>query len=292
MGSHHHHHHSHSSAGKNLLLAFVLNFIFCIVEFIGGYLTNSIAITSDALHDLGDSIALLFAYFSEKLSLKHPDKKFTYGYRRFSVISALINGFILLVGSSYIIYESVLRIGDPEPVAPQGMLALGILGVVVNGYAAFKLSKGDGLNQKMVMYHLLEDLMGWGAVIIVSIVLHFYPWYFLDSILSILISLIILKGVYKNFLKVGSILLQKFPHDLEMEKIVAAVMKLEHVVDLHAVRGWSIDDLNHTLSFHVVVPNNTMIEQLDVLKARIKKLLTQHNVKYSSIEFEGEKYKC
>ena len=77
-----------------------------------------------------------------------------------------------------------------------------------------------------------------------------------------------------------------------MEKIVAAVMKLEHVVDLHAVRGWSIDDLNHTLSFHVVVPNNTMIEQLDVLKARIKKLLTQHNVKYSSIEFEGEKYKC
>ena len=176
--------------------------------------------------------------------------------------------------------------------APQGMLALGILGVVVNGYAAFKLSKGDGLNQKMVMYHLLEDLMGWGAVIIVSIVLHFYPWYFLDSILSILISLIILKGVYKNFLKVGSILLQKFPHDLEMEKIVAAVMKLEHVVDLHAVRGWSIDDLNHTLSFHVVVPNNTMIEQLDVLKARIKKLLTQHNVKYSSIEFEGEKYKC
>ena len=134
--------------------------------------------------------------------------------------------------------------------------------------------------------------MGWGAVIIVSIVLHFYPWYFLDSILSILISLIILKGVYKNFLKVGSILLQKFPHDLEMEKIVAAVMKLEHVVDLHAVRGWSIDDLNHTLSFHVVVPNNTMIEQLDVLKARIKKLLTQHNVKYSSIEFEGEKYKC
>ena len=292
MGSHHHHHHSHSSAGKNLLLAFVLNFIFCIVEFIGGYLTNSIAITSDALHDLGDSIALLFAYFSEKLSLKHPDKKFTYGYRRFSVISALINGFILLVGSSYIIYESVLRIGDPEPVAPQGMLALGILGVVVNGYAAFKLSKGDGLNQKMVMYHLLEDLMGWGAVIIVSIVLHFYPWYFLDSILSILISLIILKGVFKNFLKVGSILLQKFPHDLEMEKIVAAVMKLEHVVDLHAVRGWSIDDLNHTLSFHVVVPNNTMIEQLDVLKARIKKLLTQHNVKYSSIEFEGEKYKC
>lgn len=292
MGSHHHHHHSHSSTGKNLLLAFVLNFLFSIVEFVGGYLTNSIAITSDALHDLGDSVALLFAYFSEKLSLKHPDKKFTYGYRRFSVVSALVNGLILLVGSSYIIYESILRIGSPEPVAPKGMLALGMLGVVVNGFAAFKLSKGDGLNQKMVMYHLLEDLMGWGAVIIVSIVLLFYPWYFLDSLLSILISLIILKGVYKNFVKVGSILLQKFPHDLEMEKIVAEVMSLEHVVDLHAVRGWSIDDLNHSLSFHVVVPNNTMIEQLDVLKGRIKKLLAQHNVKYSSIEFEGEKYKC
>ncbi len=262
------------------------------MEFIGGYLTNSVAIASDALHDLGDSVALLFAYFSERLSEKRADKKFTYGYRRFSVISALINGVILLVGSSYIIYESIVRIGSPEVVDPKGMFVLGLMGVAVNGFAAYKLSSGEGVNQRMVMYHLLEDLMGWGAVIVVSSVLIFYPWYFLDSILSILISLIILRGVYKNFLKVGSILLQKFPDDLAMESIVDEVLALENVVDVHAFRGWSIDDLSHSVSFHVVVPSHTVIEQLDELKTQIKGLLASHNVKYSSIEFEGEKYHC
>jgi len=180
MGHGHHHHH-HSTEG-NLLFAFALNAGFSIIEFIGGYLTNSVAVTSDALHDLGDSIALLFAYLSERLSKKNPDSVYTYGYRRFSVLSALINAIILLFGSSYVIYEAVGRINNPEPVHPEGMLLMGFLGVIVNGLAAYKLSKGEGLNQKMVMFHLLEDLLGWGAVIVVSVVLLFYPWYYNLSI--------------------------------------------------------------------------------------------------------------
>lgn len=289
---HHHHHHHNHGEGKNLLLAFFLNAGFAVIEFIGGYLTNSVAVTSDALHDLGDSIALFFAYLSEKISQKSADNKFTYGYRRFSVLSALINGLILLLGSSYVIYEALMRLQNPEPVNPQGMLLLGGLGILVNGFAAYKLSKGGGINQKMVMYHLLEDLMGWAAVIVVSIVLLFQPWYFLDSVLSLMISFIILKGVYKNLIKVGAIFLQRFPDDLEMDRIVGEIVEMDGVVDVHAVRGWAIDDMHYTVSFHVVVPEDCGMSQLGALKKRIKALLESENIRFSSIEFEGEEDRC
>ncbi len=281
------HKHTHNHGSKNILIAFALNATFAVVELIGGYLTNSIAIYSDALHDFGDSLALLFSYFSEKLSKKEADSKFTYGYRRFSVLSAFVNGMILLAGSLFVIYEAVLRISAPEPVKPEGMLILAIIGIAVNSFAAFRLSKDEGMNQRMVMFHLLEDILGWVSVLIVSIVLMFRPWYMLDSILSILISLIILRGVYKNLLKVGAIFLQKFPSDLEIKEIEKKLISLDLVDDVHAIQGWSIDESNSFLSFHVVVPTETTITQIDVLKSEMKELLKGYRIFHSSIEFES-----
>ena len=282
------HEHSHSPKGsKNILVAFYLNATFSILELIGGYLTNSVAIYSDALHDFGDSLALLFSYFAEKLSLKGPDAKFTFGYRRFSILSAFINGVILLSGSLYVIYEAIGRIFSPEVVKAEGMLGLAIIGIIVNSVAAYRLSKDEGINTKMVMYHLLEDLFGWIAVFIVSIILLFKPWYMLDSILSILISLIILRGVYKNLIKVGMIFLQKFPDNLELEKIKEKILEFNLVEDIHAIKGWSIDDETYYLRFHIRVPEDTIIKELDVLKSKIKRILYENNVKYSTIEFES-----
>ncbi len=281
--SHHHHHHG----SKNILVAFFLNAGFSVIELIGGYLTNSVAIYSDALHDFGDSLALLFSYYAEKLSHKDADQKFTFGYRRFSILSAFINGLILLLGSLFVIYEAAQRIMAPEEVVPEGMLGLAILGIVVNSTAAYRLSKDDGVNAKMVMYHLLEDLLGWVAVLIVSIILLFKPWFILDSILSILISLLILKGVYKNLIKVGLIFLQKFPDELEFEKLKSEVLDLELVKDIHAVKGWSIDDTTYYLRFHISVPRETQIGLVDELKIKIKQVLRKYNVTYSTIEFES-----
>lgn len=281
--SHHHHHHG----SKNILVAFFLNAGFAVIELIGGYLTNSVAIYSDALHDFGDSLALLFSYYAEKLSHKDADQKFTFGYRRFSILSAFINGLILLLGSLFVIYEAAQRIMAPEEVVPEGMLGLAILGIVVNSTAAYRLSKDDGVNAKMVMYHLLEDLLGWVAVLIVSIILLFKPWFILDSILSILISLLILKGVYKNLIKVGLIFLQKFPDELEFEKLKSEVLDLELVKDIHAVKGWSIDDTTYYLRFHISVPRETQIGLVDELKIKIKQVLRKYNVTYSTIEFES-----
>ncbi len=281
--SHHHHHHG----SKNILVAFFLNAGFAVIELIGGYLTNSVAIYSDALHDFGDSLALLFSYYAEKLSHKDADKKYTFGYRRFSILSAFINGLILLLGSLFVIYEAAQRIMAPEEVVPEGMLGLAILGIAVNSIAAYRLSKDDGVNAKMVMYHLLEDLLGWFAVLIVSIILLFKPWFILDSILSILISLIILRGVYKNLIKVGLIFLQKFPDELEFEKLKSEVLELELVKDIHAVKGWSIDDTTYYLRFHISVPRETQIGLVDELKIKIKQVLKKYNVAYSTIEFES-----
>jgi cobalt-zinc-cadmium efflux system protein len=277
----------HNHGSKNILIAFFLNAGFAVIELIGGYLTNSVAIYSDALHDFGDSLALIFSYFAEKLSHKAPDDRFTFGYRRFSILSALINGVILLLGSLFVIYEASQRIMTPEKVLPEGMLGLAILGILVNSFAAYRLSKDNSMNTKMVMFHLLEDLFGWVAVLIVSIVLLFKPWYVLDSILSILIALVILRGVYKKLTKIGLIFLQRFPDELEFELIKNEILEFDLVNEIHAVKGWSVDDTTYYLRFHVLVPEETNIKILDLLKARIKTILKKYNVAYSTIEFES-----
>ncbi len=143
------------------------------------------------------------------------------------------------------------------------------------------------MNTKMVMFHLLEDLLGCVAVLLVSIVLLFKPWYVLDSILSILIALVILRGVYKSLIKVGLIFLQKFPDELEFEQLKNEVMELDLVNDIHAVKGWSIDDTTYYLRFHVLLPEETRIGTVDSLKVRIKEILKKYNVTYSTIEFES-----
>ena len=195
---------------------------------------------------------------------------------------------ILLLGSIFVIYEASQRIMSPEKVSPEGMLGLAILGIAVNSFAAFRLSKDDGMNTKMVMFHLLEDLLGWVAVLIVSVILLFKPWYILDSILSILISLVILRGVYKNLIKVGLIFLQKFPDELEFEQLKKEIMDLDLVYDIHAVKGWSIDDSTYYLRFHVLVPEDTKIGTVDSLKIKVKEILKTYNVTYSTIEFEAK----
>ncbi len=291
MGAHHghgHHHHHHHGGSKNILLAFFLNITFAIVEIIGGYMTNSMAIMSDALHDLGDSLALLFSYFAEKLSHKEADEYYTFGYRRFSILSALINGLILLSGSIFVIYEAIIRLLDPQVVQPEGMIFLAFLGIAVNGFAAYRLSKEESSNVKMVMFHLLEDLLGWVAVLIVSIVLLYRPWFILDSILSIVVSLIILKGVYKSLKKVVKIFLQRFPEDLDLSELTKKIKSLQLVADIHAIKGWSIDDNTFYLRFHVQVPSQTLMKEVDLLKKEIKTILEAHKVKYSTIEFESE----
>lgn len=276
-----------NKSSNSILIAFALNAGFSVVEFIGGYYTNSVAITSDALHDLGDSLALLFSYFAEKFSLKRSDEKFTHGYRRFSLLAALINGMILLSGSIYVLVDSIQRLQHPEAVYAPGMIGLALLGILVNTVAALKLREETGLNSKMISLHLLEDVLSWVAVLVVSIILLFRPWYILDSILSILISLIILKGVYKNLMNIGLIFLQRFPDGLVIEEIRQAISQLPNVEDVHLIKGWSIDESKFNMSLHIRVGLATSIAELDALRRQIEDYLRLKDVLEVTIQFEG-----
>lgn len=285
------HDHSHSPRKiNNILLAFTLNASFAVIEFFGGLFTNSVAIMSDALHDFGDSLALLFSYFADKISQREANEKYTFGYKRFTLVSALVNGTILLIGSIFVIKEAIERLDSPEVVKPEGMLYLALLGIAVNSFAAYRLSKDEGLNVKMLMYHLLEDLLGWAAVLVVSVILLFKPWYVLDSVLSILISLIILRGVLKNLLKVGKIFVQHFPEEIQREQLLKQIKSCDGVKDVHYLQGWSLDESTINVTLHVVVDQEMKMGEADKLRKQIEKFLMEAKINLWTIQMESDKH--
>jgi cobalt-zinc-cadmium efflux system protein len=288
---HHNHSHDHSSV-KNIKIAFFLNFFFTIIEFIGGYLTNSVAIMSDALHDLGDTFSLGLAWFLEKFSSKKRTNKFSYGYKRFSLLGAFINAVILLLGSLFILSEAIPRIINPETSNAQGMLLLAIFGILVNGYAVYKTSKGKTMNEKVISWHLLEDVLGWVAVFIVSIVMIFTNLTILDPILSILITLYILWGVLKNLKATALLFLQATPTDLNTNIIETQLKKNPLIQDVHDTHIWSLDGEEHILSSHIVIKGNSTKEDIKKIKTEIKKNLINQGIKHSTLEIEFEDEIC
>lgn len=291
----HSHSHSHAHGGvhgqeKNILLAFTLNMGFALVEFVGGFLTNSVAIISDAIHDMGDSIALLFSYVGHRISVKRPDQTFTYGYRRFALVAALFNGLILVAGSVFVIKEAIERIQNPEAVLPEGMFFLALLGIAVNSLAAWRLQAGKSLSITIIKYHLLEDILGWLAVLIVSVVLIYRPWFMLDSILSVFISFIILKGALKNLYQVGKIFVQKFPENLNREDLLTEINSLEEVHDIHLLRGWSLDEETLNLTLHVKVSPEMKIQEADELRRKIGGILKKAGVQFFTIQIESDEH--
>jgi cobalt-zinc-cadmium efflux system protein len=288
---HHNHSHEHNSV-KNIKIAFFLNFFFTIIEFIGGYLTNSVAIMSDALHDLGDTFSLGLAWFLEKFSSKKRTDKFSYGYKRFSLLGAFINAVILLLGSLFILSEAIPRIINPETSNAQGMLILAIFGILVNGYAVYKTSKGKTMNEKVISWHLLEDVLGWVAVFIVSIVMIFTNLTILDPILSILITLYILWGVLKNLKATALLFLQATPIDLDTNRIDNELRKSSLIQDIHDTHIWSLDGEEHILSSHIVIKGNSTKEDIKKIKIEIKKNLINQGINHSTLEIEFEDEIC
>jgi cobalt-zinc-cadmium efflux system protein len=286
------HQHSHDNSGKNLKLAFFLNLAFTILEFIGGLYVNSVAIISDAVHDLGDSLSLGTSWYLDSKSKKDSNSKFSYGYRRFSLLGALINSLVLIGGSIYVIYEAVGRILEPEHSDAQGMIIFAIIGVVVNGYAAYKLSSGKTMNEKVVSWHLMEDVLGWVAVLVVGIVLYFKDIHYLDPALSLLITLYILYNVFKRLKETLFIFLQGVPQDLNIEKIKQEILNVKNVKSLHHTHIWSQEGEHHVFTSHVILANIKNFDQVIIAKKHIKDCLKEYNFEHFTIEFEFEEESC
>ncbi|WKN41751.1 cation diffusion facilitator family transporter [Tunicatimonas pelagia] len=293
---HDHHHHGGTHVHpvtSNLKVAFFLNLLFTIIEFIGGALTNSVAILADAVHDLGDTFAIGSALFLENYSEKGRSNTFSFGYKRFSPLSALINSIILLVGSIIIAYESIPRLLNPEPVASEGMLYLAILGILMNGAAVLRLKKGgNSINQRTVMLHLMEDALGWVAVLIGSGVMLLTNWVIIDPILSIGIALFILWNAFKNLRKVLMIFLQATPENLDIENIRLTLRAIEGITDVHDIHLWTMDGQYHILSVHVVVEEDKRLNELADLRGRVQQQLSSYHINHITIQFEVVGEKC
>ena len=293
----HHHHsardnpHSHSHDLENadstrIGWAFWLNFTFTIIEFIGGWLTNSVAIMADAVHDLGDTLSIGLAWYLSKLGKKASTEKYTYGFKRLSLMGAMINGVILVVGAVWILSEAIPRLINPEMPVTEGMMGLAVLGILVNGLAAYKLHGGHSMNEKVLNWHLIEDAMGWVAVLIVAIVLHFVNWPILDPILSIGFTLFILINVIRYVVQTMSLFLQGVPDLATRNAISKQLLSIKHVEEIHHVHFWSLDGEQHVLTAHVVI--NCLIdnEKLRALKQEVNERLTPFGLSHTTIEFE------
>lgn len=274
---------------RHLGIALGLNLAFCIVEFIGGALTDSVAIWSDAVHDLGDALAIALALWLERYSQKASDKKYSFGYRRFSSLSALIVSTVLVIGALLILQQAIPRLWNPQAVHQEGVMGLAILGILVNGFAAWKLNSGPkSQNQRAVTLHMVEDLLGWVAVFIGGVLMYFTNWYIVDPILSIVIAFFIFYNALKNAKGILKILLQATPPGIDFKALEAAIANTKGVEETHDVQVWSIDGEQHVLSCHVVLENGYSLEKATSIKEHIRKSLKELNISHITIEIEDK----
>lgn len=287
---HDHHHHHHES--QNIATAFWLNFSFTLIEIVGGLLTNSVAILADAVHDLGDSLAIGFAWVASKIAGKEANSRYSYGYRRWSLLSALVTGVVLVVGSVLVLITAIPRLWEPVlPHAP-GMIALAVLGVAVNGAAVLKLKRGKTQNEQVLSWHLLEDVLGWAVVLIGSVLIYFTGWAFLDPLLSIGFTLFILLNVWRSLKRTIALFLQVTPDAGLTAQLERELTALPFVESAHHLHLWSLDGEQHVLTVHLRLKNDADSQQLNHYKEEVRTVLAPHQLAHTTVEFEGPAELC
>jgi cobalt-zinc-cadmium efflux system protein len=276
---------------ERVRFAAFLNFAFTIIELIGGFWTNSLAILSDALHDFGDSIALLVSWLLERGAKKSPDAKYTFGYQRLSLFSALFSAFVLIGGSIVIIFQAIPRFLNPEPVNAFGMVGIAFVGIIFNGVGFFLLKKGESLNEKVLSWHLLEDVLGWIGILVGGIIIYFWDFYLIDPILTVVLTAFILYNVAKSLREAVSILLQGVPKHINLEAVKKDIKAVKGVIGIHDIHIWSLEGETDVFTAHVVLDDETLQKRPEQTKQTIKETLKSHHVEHSTIELES-KYRC
>ena len=274
-----------NNSERNIITAFILNLLFAVIELVGGLITNSVAILSDAIHDFGDSLSLGVALYLQKVSKKRGDDKYTYGYRRFSLLGSVFISVILLFGSLYMIKESLIRLFHPQEANADGMMILSVLGIIVNGIAVLKLRKGSTHNERAVTLHMMEDVLGWVAVLIGSIVMKYTEIFYIDPILSILIAIWILFNVYRNLRETLSIMLQHSPVNVNISLIEKELRGIVWIVDIADLHIWTMDGEKNVSSLHVIIKDN--VDQY-IIKNEIRGIFEKFLIGHSTIEFDME----
>lgn len=272
---------------KNILIAFILNTAFSIFEFLGGIFTGSVAIISDAIHDVGDAVSIGISYFFEKKSKKQPDERYTFGYTRYSVLGSIIITLFLLVSSVIVISNAITRILNPSEINYDGMIVLAIIGVIVNTIAAYFTHDDSSLNQKAVNLHMIEDVLGWVVVLAGAIVMKFTDFTLIDPILSIGVALFILINAVKNLKEATNIFLVRTPKEINIKELKEDILSINDVSDVHHIHVWSMDGHNNYATMHIVT-NSDFHETKNI----VRKILEKHGIGHSTLEIETENEIC
>lgn len=272
---------------KNIFIAFLLNLSFSLFEFVGGIFTGSVAVMSDAVHDIGDAASIGIAFFLEKKSKKAPDEKYTYGYMRFSVLGGLITTLILLFGSAVVIVNAVGRIIRPTEINYDGMIVFALIGAVVNFAAAYFTREGDSINQRAVNLHMLEDVLGWIVVLVGAVVMRFTDLAIIDPIMSVGVSIFILINAVKNLKAVLDLFLEKTPDGISTEEIIEHLSEIEGVKDVHHIHLRTVDGHSVYATMHIVTD-----EDSHTIKDKVRKELREHGIVHSTLELETTGEQC
>ena len=266
-------------------LAFFLNLSYAIVEFIAGGVFGSSAVLADSVHDLGDAVAIGVSAVLETISNREEDSRYTLGYKRFSLLGALITAVILMTGSVFVILENITKIFHPQPVNDEGILWLGIIAVTINVLASLVVRKGKTKNESILSLHFLEDTLGWIAVILMAIVLRFTDWYILDPLLSLVISFFILSKAIPRFWSTLKIFLDAVPEGVDIEQVRSDLEQLEYVASVNQLNLWTMDGLEKNAIVHVCLEQ---VKHMEVCKESIRDLLKERGFQNVTIEVDAD----
>ena len=266
-------------------LAFFLNLSYAIVEFIAGGIFGSSAVLADSVHDLGDAIAIGVSAFLETISNREEDSHYTLGYKRFSLLGAMVTAVILMTGSVLVILGNITKLFHPQPVNDEGILWLGIIAVSINVLASLVVRKRKTKNESILSLHFLEDTLGWVAVILMAIVLRFSDWYILDPLLSLVISIFILSKAIPRFWSTLKIFLDAVPEGVDIQQVKSDLEQLDHVASINQLNLWTMDGLEKNAIVHVCLKE---IEKMEVCKESIRSKLKDCGFQNITIEVDED----
>lgn len=272
---------------KNILIAFLLNFFFALFEFAGGIFTGSVAILSDAVHDIADAATIGISYFLERKSKHQPDETYTYGYARFSVLGGAMTSLILLIGSVLVIYNALARIISPVEIHYNGMILFAVVGVCVNFCAALVTHTGESLNQKAVNLHMLEDVLGWTVVLIGAVIMKFTDIPILDPILSIGVAIFIILHAIKHLKEALLLFLEKAPEGISIPQVRAQLCEIPGIEDVHHIHIWSMDGNTNLATMHVVTNSDSVF-----IKESVRHALQKFGLRHVTLELEAKDEPC
>ena len=265
-------------------VAFFLNLSYAIVEFIAGGIFGSSAVLADSVHDLGDAIAIGISALLETISNREEDRHYTLGYKRFSLLGALVTAVILITGSILVILENIAKIFHPQSVNDEGIFWLGIIAITINVLASLVIRKGQTKNESILSLHFLEDTLGWVAVILMAIVLRFTDWYILDPLLSLAISFFILSKALPRFWSTLKIFLDAVPEGVDIQKIKTDLAELDHVASINQLNLWTMDGLEKNAIVHVCLKE---MEHMETCKESIRIFLKDCGFQNITIEVDA-----